>query len=492
MQLLRSVEGGTTPTTAPTSDARPSTFLTPGRNCWRIEKANRATVLLDGGNYFSALEHALRAARRSILILGWDFDGRIRLRPDKAEVESPPLEDLLLDLAEATPELEIRILIWSLSVVHAPGAWKPKLFGAAWQHHPRIHVKLDTKHPFYAAHHQKVVCVDDAVAFAGGIDLTVRRWDMPAHRFEERARVDPDGNAYPPLHDIQMAVDGEAAAALAELASERWRAATGETVRIAPGEASGWPEWLEPDFTHVDVAIARTQPAYAEAREIKETSLLNQDALRRAERSIYIEAQYMVSPSIGDILEEHLRDPKGPEVIVIMTHESRGFVERVVMGNNRDRLIRRLAKADRFGRLRICFPCINDASGEQQVLVHSKVIIVDDRFLRVGSSNLNDRSIALDTECDLAIVARSASEDRTIRRIRDVLLSEHLGVELGVLERQLSRSPSLVTAIDLLSPGSRGLRRFEAMSDGGPDTPVFGSSFLDPKRPFSLTRLWRR
>ena len=112
-----------------------------------------------------------------------------------------------------------------------------------------------------------------------------------------------------------------------------------------------------------------------------------------------------------------------------MTHQSRGLVERLVMGSNRDRLIRRLHQADRHDRLRVYYPVVPGREGEGQILVHSKLIIVDDTLLRVGSSNLNNRSAGLDTECDLAIEARNERERRAIRGIRDRLVAEHLGVD---------------------------------------------------------------
>ena len=206
-------EPGTEPVPAPT-------ILNIGRNCREIAVADRASALVDGSAYFASLEQALRNARRSVLIVGWDFDGRIRLRQDVDAQESPPLGELLRSLVEQRDDLCIRILIWSTSLIHAPGDMKQMLFGAPWQDHPRIRVKLDTRHPFYAAHHQKIVVVDDCIAFVGGIDLTVRRWDTPDHRIDDPDRVDPDGKAYPPVHDIQMVVDGDAARAVARVARD--------------------------------------------------------------------------------------------------------------------------------------------------------------------------------------------------------------------------------------------------------------------------------
>ena len=380
-------------------------------------------------------------------------------------------------------------------MLHAPGAIVPLLIGADWENHERITLKLDTQHPIYAAHHQKIVCIDDQIAFAGGIDLTVCRWDTCDHTIDDPMRHNADGKPYPPVHDIQMAVDGEAALALAELARRRWRVATGhELPGHGPAGADVWPKELEPDFTDVPVAIARTMPAWSHAAAVREAAALTADCLRAARRSIYIEAQYMTASFIGDILVGHLRSPDGPEIVVVMTHESNGFVEELVMGNNRDRLIRRLKRADRHGRLRMLYPCVPSADGEgRQVLVHSKLIIVDDRFLRIGSSNMNNRSIGLDTECDLAIEARNPAERKAVLQIRDRLLAEHLDADPEEVARVVEESGgSMIQAIDRLNTQKRGLRPFEALSEKGPIRPAFGTRILDPKRPFEPLWFLRR
>jgi phosphatidylserine/phosphatidylglycerophosphate/cardiolipin synthase-like enzyme len=122
--------------------------------------------------------------------------------------------------------------------------------------------------------------------------------------------------------------------------------------------------------------------------------------------------------------------------------------------------------------------------------VHSKIVIVDDIFLRVGSSNLNNRSIGLDTECDLAIEAAGDDERRAITGVRDRLIAEHLGIDPTALGHAIDREGSLVRAIDRHADGERGLRPFEAMSDTGPARPLFASRFLDPARPLRWPRLW--
>ena len=460
-----------------------SPILEAGRNCWCIERAERAAVLIDGACYFSRLEQALRSARRSILIVGWDFDGRIRLRPDAGE-DSPPLGDLLRSLVEIHFELEVRILIWSIATLHAPGETLPLIAGAKWQEHERIHLRLDREHPIYAAHHQKIVCIDDSLTFAGGIDLTVERWDTPRHGANDPLRLTPDGSPYAPVHDLQMVVDGAAAQAVAELARIRWRNATGEALEPVRAHDELWPPGLEPDFAGAPVAIARTAPQLGDHPQILEVAALIMDMLRVARHSIYIEAQYFVNFAVGDLLARHLARHDGPEIVIVTSKTLPGAFERFVMGSNRDRLIRRMRRADRFDRLRVYHPVVPAEGDVRAVLIHAKLIIVDDVLLRIGSSNLNNRSIGLDTECDLAIEAGNEVERRSIKQLRARLLGEHLGVEPESVAQALAAEGSLIRAIEVLNHNARGLRPFEAVSTSGPARPLFGTRLLDPRKPF--------
>ena len=164
------------------------------------------------------------------------------------------------------------------------------------------------------------------------------------------------------------------------------------------------------------------------------------------------------------------------------------------MGTNRDRLIRRLRKSDHHGRLRVYYPVIpNGQGGECQVLIHSKLIIVDDVFLRVGSSNLNNRSIGLDSECDAAIEATSEEMRHTIVQLRNRLLAEHLDTSPDIFAKTLEHTGgSVIAAVEKLNTGSRGLRAFKAMADDGPDAPAPGTGLLDPLEPFEPLSLFRR
>jgi phospholipase D1/2 len=128
---------------------------------------------------------------------------------------------------------------------------------------------------------------------------------------------------------------------------------------------------------------------------------------------------------------------------------------------------------------------VPQADGDLPVTVHSKAIIIDDDFVRVGSSNLNNRSIALDTELDLAIEAHDDERQRTIAGLREKLIAEHLDCTPQEVRDTVRAEGSLLRAIDKLGCNARCLRRVPETKDL-PARPVFGTWLLDPKRPFFL------
>jgi phosphatidylserine/phosphatidylglycerophosphate/cardiolipin synthase-like enzyme len=469
--------------TTPSTPAR-ATILRPGRNCFAISGARRAAVLVDAEEYFTCLESVLRRATKSIMIIGWDFDAATRLRP--GERHGPTLGEFLRKRVEECPALEIRILVWNLSTVHTPGAGLPLILGASWSEHPRIQVWLDHNHPIYGSQHQKIVCIDDSIAFAGGIDLTIDRWDTRSHLPDDPLRAKPDGTPYDPVHDIQMIVEGEAAETVSSVARHRWRQATGEDLSLCSGGLDLWPPDLRPHFRDVPIAVSRTMPASGGDPEVREIRALVADALSAAEHFIYLEAQYFADSRIGELLAESLWRETGPEIVAVIAHSAHGFLERWVMSSNRDRVIRQLLRADRFGRFRAYYPVVAQPRGDCEVFIHSKLIIVDERFLRIGSANLNRRSSGLDTECDLSIEAKDDATEAAIAGVRADLIAEHLGAEPEAVAAAI-RKHGLMRAVDALNDvGKRRLRPFRGIGKSGPVRPVVGTSLLDPSKPFML------
>jgi phosphatidylserine/phosphatidylglycerophosphate/cardiolipin synthase-like enzyme len=474
------------PDYATESDSVGLHILKPGRNCWRVCAASRVAFMVDGAEYFRILRAALLEAETSILITGWDFDPNIRLDPIDYPDES--LGALLAALTDARPSLRVRILIWGFSTFYGANHQAAISFGEPWHAPlPRVDFAFDDAHPIGSSHHEKIVCIDDSAAFVGGIDLTAERWDTPEHDLMDPRRCEYDGKPYLPVHDLQMAVDGDAARAIGYLMRTRWQAATGEHVDPAPRENDPWPETLVPAIRDTRVGIARTRAAYGEDPGTREVEALNIDALRSARKTIYLETQYLTAQSVGDVLAMRLEEPDGPEVVVVVTKESEGLVEQFAMGSNRDRLFRRLKAADRHGRFRAYYAVVPSPDGGTNAIgIHSKLVIVDDRFVRIGSSNLNNRSMGVDSECDIAIEAIRETERDAIRALRDSLLAEHADVDVETLARAIEEKGSVLAALDAIQTGGRRLHPCRIDVESGEDEPIPGTAILDPIEPINF------
>lgn len=467
-----------------------SPIVQPGQNAWRVANAGRLSVLVDGEAYFQALEGVLEQACDEIWIIGWDFNPDIPIRPDVPH--SPTLGAFLLRLVEERPGLTIRVLVWAMGPVYSGKSLK-MFRKRRWSSHPRIRLAFDSRHPIRGSHHQKFVVVDDRVAFVGGIDLTAKRWDTSDHRVDDPRRTMPSGERYEPVHDMQVAMDGDAARLAGEVARRRWLHATDETVPVCARQSAAGLGDIAADMIDASIAFARTEPAIRGRPAAREAMDLTLAALSAARRHIYIESQYFASKTICDLLCEKLADPAGPEVVVISTLSSHGTIERLVLGANRDRFIRRLSQCDKHGRLRAFYPVVPKPDGtEQEIIIHSKTIVVDDVFLRVGSSNLNQRSEGLDTELDVAIEARTDAQRARIVTLRDRFVAEHLGAEPEVFGAAVRAQGSFVRAIDAFNTRERGLRPFQQAEGRGAIDPVFGTGLVDPVAPWWPLSSWLR
>jgi phospholipase D1/2 len=454
--------------------------LDPGRNCGPLAHASRFALLVDGSNYYGALAQSLAQARETVVILGWDLDSRVRLGPAAGPGELvPPLRDFLPAVASANPDLNIYILTWSFPILFA-NVRDPKLvWGQDPFHHPRVHLKFDNTHPPMASHHQKIVAIDDCLAFAGGMDIAGGRWDSPEHRANDVRRAGKD-EPYPPSHDVQAVVDGDAATALAGIARDRWYRSTGTSIPGSFQKRDIWPERMTPDFVNVAVGISRTDVGADGSGECREIEQLHLDAIESARESIYIENQYLTSSTIVTALSRRLQDAHGPEVLIVLPLKNSGWLEEHTIEVLRFRSIRQLRESDRFKRLRICYPVVPDLDGKS-VAVHSKILVIDDRVFRVGSSNLTNRSMRLDTECDLTIEATSLQQRSGISRLRNRLLAEHLGMSAEAVAAGLSKDASLLRLVDSRRTASRSLR--ELPCEDRLSELIVGDELVDPSRP---------
>lgn len=314
--------------------------------------------------------------------------------------------------------------------------------------------------------------------------MTSDRWDTPEHLPHDPRRRRPTGRPYGPWHDVTMVMEGEVAVALGELGRERWRAAGGRQIRPCRiQEASPWPDGLEAEFENVEIGIARTAAQYGKAPQVCEIERLFIEQIRRARRFVYAETQYFASRAIAEVICQRLLEPDPPEFLVVNPLTAHGWLEQVAMDTARVELVQTLQGADHAGRFRIYYPVASDGT---PIYVHAKLMIVDDEILRVGSANMNNRSMGLDSECDVFIdTARPANVHvgPQIRSLRLRLLAEHCGLPQEIVAEGVERYGSMAAMIDALSVSGKHLvpLPLKHLSEAG--RALGASGVLDPERP---------
>jgi len=460
-----------------------------------VAAAGRFAPLLDGVEYFAALRRALIGAQRQVLVLGWEFHSEIDLlRGDEGDAPGDGwpvrLADLLLALVEAREDLRIELVIWKGASLfaferqHLPRMKRP------WAAHDRLRLTWDDDVPRLGSKHQKVVVIDDRVAFAGGMDLTQARWDTHEHRPGDRRRRKPGliPAHYAPYHDAMSVMDGEAAARLGDWCRERLRRVRGEALAppADPGGEDPWPDAVAPLLRDVAVACALTEPDHGGREEKRQVERSFVQQIEAAERLVLVESQYLTAEPIAAALERRLADPDGPEVVAVLPYGCPGNVQSLAMDPRRDAVLDRLRGAAGEGRFLAGWPTLaggdEESVFERSTYVHAKVMIVDDRLVRIGSSNLNHRSMGLDAELDVFVEGGDADRG-AVADFRRRVLSYHLGVAPEALARAEEDLGSVVAAIESMRGGERSLHPFEHRAEGPLHDVGLPLELADPDRP---------
>jgi phosphatidylserine/phosphatidylglycerophosphate/cardiolipin synthase-like enzyme len=269
----------------------------------------------------------------------------------------------------------------------------------------KIRCVLDSRGRMMHCHHEKIVIVDDELAFVGGIDLTALAGD----RYDWNEHPVREGIGW---HDASSKVRGPLLRDVAAHFAMRWEAVAGEALP-APEEPAPAGD--------ITAQLVRTVPERAyPAIPHGEFSTLEayMRALRSAQRLIYIENQFLWSPEIVDVLERKLREPPRDDfrLVVLLPHKANN-------GQDDTRgMLGRLIGADQ-GNKRFLAATIMSRTGERSgpLYVHAKIGIVDDGWLAVGSATLNEHSLFNDTEVDVITCDPRIARDTRLR-----LWTEHL------------------------------------------------------------------
>jgi phosphatidylserine/phosphatidylglycerophosphate/cardiolipin synthase-like enzyme len=472
-------------------------ILQPGKNCFKICRVTDTGLIIDGQDYFRAFYHAARAAERYILLSGWQFDSNVTLlRGEDAQRarEEPRLLPFLNSLCENKPNLRIFILAWDFSMIYGlDREWFQELY-FNWTTNERLQFCFDQCSSFDASHHQKFVVIDGECAFVGGLDLCAARWDERDHRVQNPFRIEAGGTPYRSFHDVQSYHRGPLARELAELFMARWKVACCEDLEL-PSEATAADVKIDPTIALAgrEVAVSRTETeASCSAEATLEIRALFLDAIAAAEQLIYIENQYFSSEAMFDALATRMRAAGRPklEIVLMIAKDAEAFLEQLSIGIVQSRLVRQLREiaAETGHHLGIYYPVSVDGDGaELETYIHSKLLLVDDRFLTVGSANMNNRSLGYDTELNVAWEGQAGDDlSRSIGAARINLLAEHTG--LRVEECANLQSAGLVARLNQLADSGTTRLRHHPMHSSSEEyswlTTIFPDGLpFDPQGP---------
>jgi phosphatidylserine/phosphatidylglycerophosphate/cardiolipin synthase-like enzyme len=453
----------------------PRALFSIGENCKNVARAHHASVIIDGEQYFADLTKALESAKSQIVFVGWDFDTRVSL---KGGTGGPTIRRFIVSLLKRNQDLRIYIIKWNFGAIKVLFRGKMIFTIIRWMISDRLKIKFDSCHPVGASHHQKLVVVDGNLAFCGGIDATSGRWDTREHIDDDPRRLTPDEEPAEPWHDLSMVFDGAAAEEVHKIASDRWELATGKPLPKVRADST-WPYKAPPTFKNVDIALARTRGEYRHTPSVRENEALFLDMIANAKRFLYAENQYFASRTIAAAISRRLEEEDPPEFVIVMPEKADGWLEQVAMDTARSQLVAMIGTLDHKRRFRIYHPF---TKGGTAIYVHAKLTIVDDQIVRIGSSNMNNRSLGFDSECDVAIDG-STPEDGAIRdaikSIRLSLLAEHLDCSPSDLAH-LAEGGSMIAAIEKLRGQGRSLRPFEQEESAELAEYIASNNILDP------------
>jgi phosphatidylserine/phosphatidylglycerophosphate/cardiolipin synthase-like enzyme len=365
----------------------------------------RMEVLVDGASALRAIADALGAARSHVHITGWHIAAHFELVRGEHPVV---LGALLADLAE---RIDVRVMVWAGAPVPLfhPTRKEVEAGVDTLVRGTQIQCRRDPReHPVHC-HHEKTIVIDDEVAFVGGIDMT----DLGGDRFdnsehEARRRLG--------WHDVASRLAGPVVGDVAAHFRMRWHEVTGETLpppaRPAPLEGEGTSTVqvvrtvAEDMYDAVPRGDFRVMEAYIRA-------------IRSAQRFVYLENQFLWSPEIVDLLVDKLERPPTPGfrlVVLLPANANNGQ-------DDTSGQLGVLSAADDAGNPHFLATTIRSLSGHRDdpLYVHAKVGIVDDRWMTVGSANINSHSLLNDTEMNVV------TDDAVLARAtRERLWSEHL------------------------------------------------------------------
>jgi phosphatidylserine/phosphatidylglycerophosphate/cardiolipin synthase-like enzyme len=420
----------------------------------RVESS--ADWLIDNAETYGRLLESLRGARHTVHIAQLAFDADCAAFSDTSLSDAPShdavIAELLIDLAKGAGP-EIRIILNATWVLNTARTLR-RFFAGRGIARERIEVRGLSRFPHFM--HAKLVLIDGREAFLLGSPFVNSYWDDGAHLpFDARRPLRELGGR--PLHDVSVHLRGPAVGDLESMFASVWESSATK-VDASPVVASTPSAAAKPGMRVICDAPDGILPSARDGAMHMLAELLA--GIARARSFIYIEHQYLTSRPVVAALAAALRRQPALEIIIVLNQNPdltayRGW-------QNAQLRKHALLSHPRVGVFTLWS---TDAHPERagvtrinQLFIHSKVIVVDDEWAAVGTSNLDGVSMGdygddfagslarrvfrgvRNVEVNVVIDASDArsADAESIVTLRERLWHEHLGVpreELGVRAR---------------------------------------------------------
>jgi phosphatidylserine/phosphatidylglycerophosphate/cardiolipin synthase-like enzyme len=391
-------------------------------------KGNALEILIDGGEALPRIAEALAGARSRVDIAGWHITPDFGLTRDR---QATWLRDLLGELAE---RVEVRVLLWAGAPVpvFTPARAAVRRVREELMRGTRVRCELDRHERPMHCHHEKLVLIDGEVAFVGGIDLTSLggdRFDTNDHPMRGRLG----------WHDASSRIRGPAVADVSAHFAARWHAVSGEQIEQAPSPtpvraadsianptsaSARTPTARTPTTSpagDVELQVVRTVPEkiydFLPRGDFRILEAYTR-ALRSARELVYLESQFLWSAQVVEILAEKLRRPPSDRfrVVVLLPAKPNNGAD-----TTRGQLAALVRADNGAGRFHASTISARAGGLTGPAYVHAKIGIIDDRWITIGSANLNEHSFFNDTEMNIVTCDSTVARETRLR-----LWAEHL------------------------------------------------------------------
>ncbi|GAB9467997.1 hypothetical protein Gpo141_00005325, partial [Globisporangium polare] len=383
---------------------------------------NEVTAFVASNEYFHAIyeDVAKCGAEHRIFLTGWSVD-QVPFKPE--EDPTGELTSFVSVFGNAISRgANFHALVWSNLLETEQNVKMRDLLHAlpSSENGGKAHFIFDDRLAAHTnAHHQKSVIIerkDDLVAYVGGVDLTSDRWDTILHDQDVLRTQTGIQRAYNGWVDAHVRLVGPASKDVAANFIARWNSNTKPSVDIIDDflnfenpDSVDLPVGTcgvdpEKDSKHIgthNVQIARTFSCEYKNYEFApkgETSIFQAriKAIRNAKNYIYIEDQYFVL--VPQLLEELLKVlPRLQRIIVMVprpdSSATLGGYEKY-MYDNVDPIQKKFPNKFQF----------YTTKKSRSIYVHTKLVIIDDVYLSIGSANWNRRSMTSDSEISANVV----------------------------------------------------------------------------------------